>query len=81
MPLRPFNLLLGIGTDIVHINRIRANLTRSQHDPKQLDRFLRRFLTPREHNDFNARFIGANGLNQELFTVSKYLAGRCVSYE
>lgn len=76
MRLRPFPHQLSVGTDIVHVNRIRAIILKDAEKPGYLDRFLRRFLTLPERNEFNAgrqRETG-NGLK----TLSKHLAGRYV---
>ena len=49
----PFPFPLNIGTDIVHLPRIAALLTRRGH---YLDRFTRRILHDEEQRDFHSRF-------------------------
>lgn len=74
--LRPFPAQLNIGTDIVHVNRIREILVRNSTKPGYLDRFLRRFLTLRERYEFDEI---RNGLTADMWDAeSRYLAGRCV---
>lgn len=76
MGLRPFPYKLGIGTDIVHVTRIRAILQKDRSKPGYLDRFLRRFLTPRERIDFYKTQDSFSGV--QLDASSKHLAGRYV---
>lgn len=76
MPLRPFPHQLGIGTDIVHVDRIRTILLKDASKPGYLDRFLRRFLTLPERNEFNA--LRQRATEDELNVRSRHLAGRCV---
>ena len=79
MPLRPFPYQLAIGTDIVHVNRIRSILLRAEDRPQHFDRFLRRFLTPVEQNDFVARYGRVSDvLKKRTDVVSRHLAGRYV---
>lgn len=91
MPARPFPFQLGIGTDIVHIPRIRRLVERlsSKDVTKIVDaghasqntsvaQLLRRYLTQREQVDFWSRF----GSHDKIFTgdalekTAVYLAGR-----
>jgi holo-[acyl-carrier protein] synthase len=76
MPIRPFPYPLAIGTDIVHVARVRAILQRAEGNPERLDRFLQRFLLPPERDDFyknRERLI-----ERQLDVNSKHLAGRYV---
>lgn len=77
MPPRPFPYPFSIGTDIVHVTRIHNILLRAAEKPRHCERFLRRFLTPREVDEFQARFGEVSkddGLH--LSVISKHLAGR-----
>jgi holo-[acyl-carrier protein] synthase len=60
MPPRiPLSLPYTIGTDIVHINRIRELISgraQSNDSGKRLTRFLNRILHPLERQDFDKRF-------------------------
>ena len=78
MRLRPFPFQLGIGTDIIHVNRVRAILQKDLEKPGYLDRFLRRFLTPQERLDFHETQgqLADNGTDAR----SKHLAGRYVNF-
>jgi len=73
MPLRPFPLQIALGTDIVHVSRIRAILERDQRKPGHLERFLRRLLTPGERKAFSDDQYFTKG---SLDVASKHLAGR-----
>lgn len=73
MPLRPFPLQIAVGTDIVHVSRIRAILQKDQTNPGHLERFLRRLLTPSERKAFSETQSLAGG---SLDVASKHLAGR-----
>jgi len=73
MPLRPFPLQIAVGTDIVHVSRIRAILQRNQSKPGHLERFLRRLFTTRERKAFGETQSLAEG---SLDVASKHLAGR-----
>ncbi|KAJ5580017.1 uncharacterized protein N7459_006002 [Penicillium hispanicum] len=53
MKPRPFPLALNIGTDIVHLPRVAALLTRRNTN---LTRFTHRILCAQEQRDFHARF-------------------------
>ena len=80
MPPRPFPYQLSIGTDIVHVRRIRSILAKADGDQPHLMRFLRRFLTPREQEDFLKPYWGTkNAATSPLDVASRHLAGRYVS--
>lgn len=77
MPLRPFPLPSSIGTDIIHVKRIYDILSRSRGKAHHSQRFLRRFLTPGEVQEFQKRFgEPASADGAQLRVISKHLAGR-----
>ena len=77
MPLRPFPHALSIGTDIIHVKRVADILSRANPKPHHQERFLRRFLTPREQREFHDRFDHLSSVSDnELHIISKHLAGR-----
>jgi holo-[acyl-carrier protein] synthase len=85
MPPRPFPSQLGVGTDIVRVSRIRALIHKNGEEkaPQNLKRFLRRFLTYREQEEYFQRFNGnAAGTNfgNPSEKAMTYLAGRYVKY-
>lgn len=97
MPPRvPISLPYTIGTDIVHIKRIREIIVRRlrpNDGGKRLRRFLDRILHPLERQDFGKRFpalinICSNGHPQDSnpvltaqFHESTWLAGRWAAKE
>lgn len=82
----PFPLALNIGTDIVHLPRIAALLTRR---PANLSRFTRRILCAQEQRDFCARFQDAlqppshaPALTESITPdMTRWLAGRFAAKE
>ena len=77
MALRPFPLPYTIGTDVVHINRFRNILLKSQEKSGSFANFLRRFLTPREQKIFASQHdVNASLTEKQFDVVSKHLAGR-----
>ncbi|KAF2864496.1 4'-phosphopantetheinyl transferase [Piedraia hortae CBS 480.64] len=80
MPPRPFPLQLGIGTDIAQISRIRQLIdSSSEEHGVRLTRFMTRFLTWREQEQFWKRFQDASGPQKEQ--SMQYLAGRWAAKE
>lgn len=78
MPLRPFPLQLSIGTDIVHVNRVRSILGKAEGNPQHVNRLFRRVFTPLEQQDFRTRYGQVQEIPQtQLDIVSRHLAGRC----
>lgn len=79
MSLRPFPFQLGIGTDIVHVERIRKILRKASGDGAYVDRFLRRFMTPSERVSLQARYGRVeNAADVQFDIMSMHLAGRYV---
>lgn len=88
MPLRPFPVPFRVGTDLVHIPRITALITKTVpatgkaeatkvFDTTLLDSFLRRVFTPHEQELFWKRFKNLDfTTGQILDSASSYLAGR-----
>ena len=79
MPPRPFPFQLGIGTDIAHVRRVRQILEKTEGNRVQLNRYLRRFLTPWEQDNFLHRYRGWDVTSTKAINhMSKRLAGRYV---
>ncbi len=79
MPPRPFPYALNIGTDIVHVPRIRALIAQGEGEARKdnLHRFLRRLLTAREQELFWKKQKGISlMLGAHLEDTAKWLAGR-----
>jgi len=79
MPPRPFPYALNIGTDIVHVPRIRAIIAQGEGVVRKdsIHRFLRRLLTAREQRLFWRNRLGNNlVLDAHLEDTAKWLAGR-----
>ncbi|KAF2774527.1 hypothetical protein EJ03DRAFT_347122 [Teratosphaeria nubilosa] len=95
MPPRPFPFQLGIGTDIIHVPRIKSLLLKNGHDkaPHTLTRYMNQFLTYREQTAFRSRFFPAQNESGALLIagwmrdevvvgkVVRYLAGRWAAKE
>ena len=78
MPLRPFPLPIGIGTDICAINRVRAIIGKGDNNFR---RYLRRFLTPREQRSILRHYGNADLTDYQVRErLSHLLAGRYVSF-
>ena len=78
MPLRPFPLDLGIGTDICHLPRIKALITTRRSDfHRPLQRFLHRLFNEREQKAFWGKYGNvANALGPNINDVVRHLGGR-----
>jgi len=79
MPPRPFPYALNIGTDIVHVPRIRAIIAQGEGVVRKdsIHRFLRRLLTAREQELFWKKQKGISlMLGAHLEDTAKWLAGR-----
>ncbi|KAF2275671.1 uncharacterized protein EI97DRAFT_69223 [Westerdykella ornata] len=84
MPPRPFPYPLRIGTDICHIPRIRALISKKvpgDNDAQPLDRFLSHILTWPERQHFINRFGRVGKALDDADNVAKYLAGRWAAKE
>ncbi|KAK0352530.1 hypothetical protein LTS02_014195 [Friedmanniomyces endolithicus] len=84
MPPRPFPYALNIGTDIVHVPRIRALIAQGEGEARKdnLHRFLRRLLTAREQELFWKKQKGISlMLGAHLEDTAKWLAGRWAAKE
>lgn len=81
MPIRPFPYQLGIGIDIIHINRVLAILRKGDGGSQQLDRYIRRFLTAHERHEFMNQYGAWYTTGQkELEIIARHLAGRYVLF-
>ncbi|KAJ5935573.1 hypothetical protein N7466_005120 [Penicillium verhagenii] len=85
----PFPFALNIGTDIVHLPRITALLTRRGN---YLTRFTRRILSDQEQRDFHHRFKDSLSLQSQVKSsnpspsfvtadMTRWLAGRFAAKE
>ncbi|KAK1058633.1 hypothetical protein LTR74_013271 [Friedmanniomyces endolithicus] len=84
MPPRPFPYALNIGTDIVHVPRIRAIIAQGEGVVRKdsIHRFLRRLLTAREQRQFWRSRASINVvLDAHLEDTAKWLAGRWAAKE
>lgn len=80
----PFPLPLNIGTDIVHLPRIRSII----RDEKRLPSFMRRILTQNEAKQFHERFLAnisssdqSQSSDDALDQRARWLAGRFAAKE
>ncbi|KAH8709987.1 hypothetical protein GQ44DRAFT_454371 [Phaeosphaeriaceae sp. PMI808] len=81
MPPRPFPYPFQVGTDICSIARVKNLLAQQSKGLPQVDRFLRRVLTPPERVYFWHRFGPRPEIFTKLDSVSEFLAGRFAAKE
>ena len=84
MTLKAFPFLLRIGTDIVHIPRIRHLIT--TREGRYIQRFAKRILHSSEQQDCEKRFPGflyqgSRLRDEHLSALSRWLAGRFAAKE
>lgn len=75
MPIRPFPFPLSVGTDIVHIDRIRKVIDDGKNPTHNLVHLARRILTRHERVKFWNRYETWN-LRRSTWNIAQFLAGR-----